>query len=254
METLAAVIITLNEERNIEACLESVSWADEIVVLDSGSSDRTVELARRYTNRVAVRPWDGYSAQRNAAHDLALSDWILSLDADERITPELAREIEQMLTGPDDRNVGYKLPYKVFFGDKWLKHGGFYPESHLRLFKRGKGAYGDRAVHEALKVDGPVGLMKGFVEHYTYDSVGDFLDRMERYASLSAEEYFRQGRKTGPLRMAGRAWFTFFNMYVLRLGFLDGYEGFLMAGLYSFYNFVKYSKLKELWDREENPV
>ena len=246
MTLLSAVIITLNEEANIRACLESVSFADEIVVLDSGSVDRTLEICREYTDKVFFRAWEGYPSQRNAAHDLASGDWILSLDADERVTPELAREIAGAVSRPDDKYDGYYLDYKVFWKDKWLRHGGFYPERHLRLFRRGRGAYGDRAVHEAVRVHGPVGRLKGHVKHFTYVSISDYLARMDRYSTLSAEEYYRQGRMTGPLRMTGRAFFNFLSMYILRRGFLDGWEGFLVAGLYSIYTFVKYAKLYDL--------
>lgn len=246
MDTLSVVIITRNEEKNIVDCLASVSWADEIVVVDSGSEDRTVELCRQYTDKVGYREWDGYSGQRNAAHDMAEKDWILSLDADERVTPELAAEIREMLKNPDDNLAGYRLPYKVFYGRKWLRHGGFYPEKHLRLFRRGRGAYGPRAVHEAIAVDGPVADLKEHIEHYTYDSISDFIERMERYSNLSAVEYAAQGRKVGPLGMAGHGIWNFFQMYFFNLGFLDGYTGFLLACLYSFYIFIKYAKLHEI--------
>jgi len=246
MSTLSAVIITGNEEKNLPACLDSLAWVDEIVVVDSGSTDRTLEIARRYTDKVYSRTWTGYADQRNAAHDLASGDWILSLDADERVSPELAEEIKRLLSQPEAGIAGCYLPYKVYYRDKWLRHGGFYPEKHLRLFRRGRGKYGDRAVHEALQVDGPTLTLTHHVHHYTYLSVGDYLERMERYADLSAREYFRQGRTTGPLRMTGHAAFNFFKMYFLQLGFLDGYEGFLMAVLYSFYTFTKYAKLREL--------
>lgn len=247
METISVVIITLNEEGNIRECLESVKWADEIVILDSGSTDRTLKICREYTDHVYHRDWDAYAPQRNAAHDKAGCDWILSLDADERISAELAEEIKEALHENGRGMDGYKLAYKVYYRGKWLKHGGFFPEKHVRLFRRGKGAYGERAVHEALKVSGQVGEMKkGFVEHHSYSSVSDYIIRMDRYSSLSAEEYSSRGRKTGPFRMTMRACYNFINMYLLRAGFLDGYEGFLMAMLYSIYTFTKYAKLKEL--------
>lgn len=246
METISAVIITRNEEENIAACLDSVAWVDEIVIVDSGSTDRTEEICRRYTDRFYFRAWDGYTSQRNAAHDLAASDWILSLDADERITPQLADEIRAVLAESPPDVHGYDLPYKVYYRDKWLRHGGFYPEKHLRLFRRGRGRYGDRIVHEAMTVDGRTRTLTHHVEHYTYRSVSDYLERMERYSSLSAEEYHRQGRTTGPSRMAGHAVGNFLKMYILQRGCLDGYEGFLMAVLYSIYTFVKYAKLREL--------
>lgn len=239
-------VVTLNEEANIEACLESVSWADEIVILDSGSTDRTVEICRRYTDKVFTQDWTGYASQKNAAFDLAGRDWILSLDADERLTPALADEIREMLEHARPDLDGYYLPFKVYYKDKWLRHGGFYPEKHLRLFRRGRGRFGDRAVHEAIKVDGRIGTLKHHVEHYTYRSVSDYISRMETYSSLSAQEYFQAGRRIGPVGISGHALFTFAKMYLIKLGFLDGYEGFLMAGLYSVYTYVKYAKLREL--------
>jgi glycosyltransferase involved in cell wall biosynthesis len=246
METLSVVIITRNEEQNLPDCLAGASWADEIVVMDSGSSDRTLDVARESGAKIFQRTWDGYTGQRNAAHDRAAGDWILSLDADERITPELADEIRAMLADPDPVVAGYHLPYKVYYRGRWLKHGGFYPETHLRLFRRGRGAYGDRAVHEAIRVDGPTKSMSGHVEHHSYRSIADYLDRMAVYAALSAREYARQGRTIGPWGIFGRAGFTFVNMYLIRLGFLDGYPGFLMAGLYTMYTFTKYAVLHEI--------
>jgi glycosyltransferase involved in cell wall biosynthesis len=246
MDTITAAVITLNEEANLAACLESVAFADEIVVLDAGSTDGTLEIARRFTDRVYSEPWAGYSRQKNRAFDLATGDWILSLDADERITPDLGAEIVVLLEDPPPAVDGYRLPFKVYYRGKWIRHGGFYPEVHLRLFRRGRGRFGERAVHEAIEVDGPVGLLEHPVEHHTYQSVSDYIRRMERYSTLSAEEYFSKGRRTGSLGVVGRAAFTFFRMYVLERGFLDGYEGLLLAGLYGMYTFVKYAKLREL--------
>jgi glycosyltransferase involved in cell wall biosynthesis len=245
MQTLSVVVIALNEEKNLPDCLAGVAWADEIIVMDSGSRDRTIDVARTFTPHVFERTWDGYAAQRNAAHEKATGDWILSLDADERVTPELAAEIRNMLAQNHNDIVGYRLPYKVFYRDYWLRRGGFYPESHLRLFRRGHGAYGHRAVHEAIHVSGPVSDMKGHVLHYSYGSLEDFWARHLHYATLSAEEYHRQGRKTGPFRIIGHSAFTFMNMFILRLGFLDGYYGFLMASLYAMYTFMKYAELHE---------
>ncbi|MBF0528528.1 MAG: glycosyltransferase family 2 protein [Deltaproteobacteria bacterium] len=246
MATLSAVIITYNEETNIAACLTSVAWADELIVMDSGSTDRTLDICREFGAKVFHQPWLGYAAQKNAAIALASQDWILSLDADERVTPELAAAIRAVLSGPEPAVLGYQVRRRVFFRNKWLRHGGFYPERLVRLIKRGYGRFGDRAVHEALELNGRTGRLEYDLEHYTYRSVTDYVDRMQRYSTLAAQEYHKSGRKTGPCRMAGRSIFTFFQMYVLRLGFLDGYEGFLMAGLYAIYTFVKYAKLREI--------
>lgn len=251
MATLSAVIITLNEADNIRACLESVKFADEIVVLDSGSTDATVEICREYTDQVYHQPWLGFAAQKNAALDRATGDWVLSLDADERVTPELASALQQVRADPPADVDGFHVYRKVFFGNKWLKHGGFYPEKVLRLVRRGRARFGLRSVHEALETDGPTRLIPKDIEHYTYRSVEDYLARMKRYAALSAEEYFQKGRTTGPMRMTGHAAFTFFQMYILKAGFLDGYEGFLMAVLYAMYTFSKYAIL---YDMRRRPV
>ena len=251
MATLSAVIITLNEADNIRACLESVKFADEIVVVDSGSTDGTIEICREYTDHVYHQPWLGFAGQKNAALDRATGDWILSLDSDERVTPELAESIQQVISDSPADVDGFYVYRKVFFGDKWLRHGGFYPEKILRLVRRGKARFGPRSVHEALETGGPNSLIPKDIEHYTYRSVQDYLVRMKRYAALSAEEYYQQGRTTGPIRMIGRAAFTFFQMYILRAGFLDGYEGFLMAVLYSMYTFSKYAIL---YDMRRRPV
>jgi len=246
METISATVITLNEEANLAACLESAAFADEIVVLDSGSTDATRDIARRFTDRVYTEPWAGYSRQKNRAFDLATGDWILSLDADERVTPDLAAEITTLLADPPAGVDGYRLPFRVYYRGKWIRHGGFYPEHHLRLFRRGRGRFGERAVHEAVQVSGPVGRLTHPVEHHSYRSVSDYIERMERYSTLSAEAYHAEGRRTGAFGPVSRGAFTFFKMYVLQRGFLDGYEGLLLAGLYGMYTFVKYAKLREM--------
>lgn len=246
MSSVSVVIITLNEEANISACLDSADWADEIIVLDSGSTDRTLEICREKGIETHYQAWAGYSGQKNAACALATGDWILSLDADERVTPELASEIRKIAAENSGDIDGYFVLRKVFYRNKWLRHGGFYPEKVLRFFRASKGNFAERAVHEVIKVEGRTAMINQDLEHYTYTGVSDYLDRMQKYSTLSAEEYYINGRKTGPLRMLGRAFFTFFQMYFLKRGFLDGYEGFLMAVLYGFYTFVKYAKLREL--------
>ncbi len=249
METLSVIIITQDEEENIRDCLESVSFADEIIVVDSGSTDRTKEICLEYTDKVHHRDWNGYASQKNAAGDMASGDWIFNLDADERVTSELASEIQQMLASPNPRIAGYYLKYKVFFWGKWLSHGGFYPEKHLRLYRRERGSFPERTVHEALEVRGQTAELKGHVEHYAYKGIEDFITRMQHYSTLSAQEYARQGRSTGVVRMSVHAMFTFIKMYILRRGFLDGYKGYVVALLYSVYTFTKYAKLKELQDK-----
>ncbi len=248
MEKLSVVIITYNEEDNIGSCLESVKWADEIIILDGFSTDRTVNIARKYTDRIFRRVWDGYGRQKNNAIAKAANRWILSLDADERVTAQLAEEIMALLQTGQPPMAGYELPFKVFFGDKWVRHSGWFPEFHIRLFRSDKAKFKERLVHEGVQVAGPVGRLHHFVEHFTYRSVSDFIQRMDRYSTLSADAYYKEGRQAGWIETAFRSWFTFFQMYLLKQGFRDGALGFQLAILYSYYTFVKYAKLKELWE------
>jgi len=249
MEKLSVVIITYNEEDNIDRCLESVKWADEIIIVDNFSTDRTLDIARRYTDQIFQRKWDGFGSQKNYAISKATNNWILAIDADERITPELAGEIRVLFRAGELPMAAYELPYKVFFGDQWVRHGGWYPEYHIRLFCKDKGRFKERLVHEGVEVSGPVGRLRHFVEHYTYRSISDFIQRIDRYSTLSAEAYYKEGRKVGWVETAFRAWFTFVQMYILKRGFLDGGVGFQLAVLYACSTFVKYAKLKELSEK-----
>ncbi|MCD6138698.1 MAG: glycosyltransferase family 2 protein [Deltaproteobacteria bacterium] len=254
MEKLSVVVITHNEEDNIGRCLESVKWADEIIVVDSFSTDRTVQIAEKYTKKVFQKAWEGYGRQKNYALSKATNTWVLALDADERITRELADEIIGVLRAGDTQVIAYELPYKVFFGGKWVRHGGLYPEYHIRLFRKDKAAFKERAVHERVETSGPVGRLHHFVEHYTYRSVSDFIQRMDRYSTLSAEAYYKEGRRVGWFEALFRAWFTFGQMYILKRGFLDGGLGLQLAMLYSCYTFVKYAKLKELFQADKEKI
>ncbi|MBW1740968.1 MAG: glycosyltransferase family 2 protein [Deltaproteobacteria bacterium] len=251
MEKLSVVIITYNEEQNIGRCLESVQWADEIIIVDSFSTDRTIDIARKYTDKIFQRALDGYGAQKNYAISKATNTWILALDADERLTPELSEEILALFRSGEPAMAAYELPYKVFFGNRWVRHSGWYPEYHIRLFRKDKGRFKERFVHEGVEVSGPVGRLRHFVEHYTYRSISDFIQRMDRYSTLSAEAYYKEGRHVSWTETVFRAWFTFVQMYFLKRGFLDGALGFQLAILYSYYTFVKYAKLKELRQTEK---
>ncbi len=243
---LSVAIITLNEERNIRPCLESVKWAAEVVVCDSGSVDRTLSVAAEYGARTFQDPWRGFSAHKNLAVTRCTQPWILVLDADERVTAALQAEIEQALEagGPYD---GYSLARKNFFLGKWIRHGGWYPDRTIRLFRRGRGRFLPRPVHEALEVDGRIGMLRVALEHYTYASVGDFLRRMDRYAALASEELFTKGRRTRVSDVTVRPAWTFLRMYLFQRGFLDGWRGLLLAGLYASYTLAKYASL---WERE----
>jgi glycosyltransferase involved in cell wall biosynthesis len=242
---LSVVIVTWNEEDRLRECLQSVAWADEIVVVDAESHDKTVQIAREFTDHVLVRPWPGFAAQKNFGLERASGDFILSLDADEEVSPELRAEILDVLDGGGS-SVGYRVPRRNMFWDRWVRHGGLYPDWQLRLFRRGRGRFVARAVHESVEVAGTVGRLRGPLVHRSYRDIGDFLARADRYSSLAAEEAVRGGRTVGLADLALRPLGRFLAMYVVRGGFLDGWRGFLLASLYAYYVFIRSAKI---WER-----
>lgn len=251
MSRLSITIIALNEEANIVPCLESVSWADEIVVVDSGSTDRTLELARAYTERIFTTDWQGFAGTKNYALEQARLDWVFSLDTDERVPPALKEEIQAVVRA-DGPLTGYRVPRKNYFGGRWIRHLGWYPDYTLRLFRRTQGRFREREVHEEVVVEGPVGVLKTPLEHYTYTGVSDYVIRMERYARLAAKQLAKQGRRPYPGELLWRPFFTFLNLYFLRRGFLEGPPGFTLAVLSSMYNFLKYQYLREFTREAED--
>jgi glycosyltransferase involved in cell wall biosynthesis len=243
---LSVVVIAQNEEARIRACLESAAWADELIVVDGESSDKTATIARELTDHVVVRPWPGFAAQKNFGLEQAHGDWILSLDADELISAPLREEIVAILAGAPE-HAGYAIPRRNVVWGRWLRHGGLYPDWQLRLLRRGRGRFGDRRVHESVIVDGSVGRLTGHLEHRSYRDVADFLERADRYATLAAEEWLASGRRSRPLLdLVGRPIGRFLGMYVVRAGFLDGWRGFLLAVLYGYYVLMRSAKV---WER-----
>jgi glycosyltransferase involved in cell wall biosynthesis len=245
MSGLAVTVITLNEEMNIIPCLESARWADEIIVVDSGSTDRTVDFARQFTDRVLSVPWEGFGKTKNRAIEAASSPWIFVLDADERITPSLRQEIEQIIQadGPLD---GYRVPRRNHFCGRFIKYLGWYPDYSIRLFRKAKGYFAEREVHESVEIDGRVGTLQQPMLHYTYNSISDFVLRMDRYSMLAARELVRRGQRPLPGELVWRPFLTFLKLYFLQRGFLEGRDGYTLAFLYSTYNFLKYYKFREL--------
>jgi glycosyltransferase involved in cell wall biosynthesis len=241
---LSVTVITLNEEKNLRSCLESAAFADEIIVLDSGSHDRTLAVAREFTDRVFQESWPGFAQQKNSAQDKAKGPWILNIDADERITPELREEVLSLIHS-DPLLAGYKIPRKNYFCGQWIRHGGWYPNYQLRLYQKEAGRFSPREVHEQVEVAGKVGRLKSPLEHFTYQSISDYLQRMDRYSELSAQHYWLEGKKITWPEILFRSFFTFFKMWILQRGFQDGSNGLLLAALYSHYTFTKYAKLKE---------
>jgi glycosyltransferase involved in cell wall biosynthesis len=245
MPQLSVIVIALNQEANIGECLESVSFADEIVVVDTGSTDRTVEVARTYTNRVMDAVWQGFGRTKNFALDQARGDWVFSLDTDERVPEALKDEILAVVkaNGP---LAGYRVPRKNYFCGRWIRHLGWYPDYTLRLFRRDQGRFRDREVHEEVVVSGSVGTLRTPMEHYSYNSVSEYVIRMDRYARLAALELAKRGRRPFPGELVYRPFFTFLHLYILRGGFLEGTPGYTLAVLMSMYKFLKYHYFREL--------
>jgi len=242
---LSIAIITHNEEENIRYALESIKWADEIVVVDSFSADRTQEICREYTDKVHSLEWAGFSEQKSKAISMTTYPWVLVLDADERVTDSLRDEIIALMRNNPSMD-GYYIPRKNYFIKKWIRHGGWWPDYTLRLFRREKAAIETREVHEAVKVNGKTGKLKNPIEHYTYKDIGDYLNRMQNYSTLAAKELFKRGQSASIFDIIFRPVFTFFRMFVLRMGILDGFYGIILAYLYSFYTYKKYSKLRKM--------
>ena len=186
MASVSVIVIALNQEDNIVPCLETVRWADEIVIVDSGSLDRTLELAREFTDRIFIIDWPGFGAAKNYALDRARGDWVLSLDTDERVSKALRAEIISAVHG-EGQFAGYRLPRKNYFGGRWIKRLGWYPDYTLRLFRKDRGRFRERMVHEEVVVDGPVGFLQTPLDHFSYASVSDYLTRQDRYALLAAQ-------------------------------------------------------------------
>jgi glycosyltransferase involved in cell wall biosynthesis len=241
---LSVAIITKNEARNIQDCLKSVSWAEDIVVVDQFSADGTADLATRLGARVFQEPWKGFASQKNCAIEKTSGSWVLSLDADERITPALRDEIRAVISGQDTSD-GYYIPRKNFFCGQWIRHGGWYPDYNLRLFKKSAGRFEERAVHEKMVVNGRTGYLKHPMEHQTYSSVADYLERMERYSRLAAREIPGKGPWSRWHTLTLRPPLTFLSMYLLQRGFLDGTKGFFLAVSYAYYTFLKYYRYYE---------
>ncbi len=284
--TLSVVIVTLNEEANLARTLESVRWADEIVIVDSGSTDRTVEIAKSFNAKVFTESWKGYAAQKNSAIEKATGEWILALDADEVVERHLALEIASIVrfgtpvvAWPEDEKlseldriegilaaeehdsgkvvannaVTYRIPFKHHFLGRWLRWGGQYPDRKIRLFRRGKGRFGERAVHESVLVDGPTAELKHAILHYGYPTLRAYIGTMNRYSTLAAEQIVKDKKQTW---FWFDVWFrpviSFKWRYFFRLGFLDGREGFLFHLYHAAYVSWKYAKAWELTRKARN--
>jgi glycosyltransferase involved in cell wall biosynthesis len=243
---LTVTVITRNEAANIEGALASVQWADEIVVVDSYSVDETVALAERQGARIALHEWAGYSAQRNFAAEIASHDWILALDADERVPPKLAEEIQGIMREGPTRG-GYRMPRVSYYLGRWIYGTDWYPDYQLRLYDRRVGRFNGKRVHESVELtEGRPGTLKYGLQHYPYRDISDHVTSIDHYTTLAAEEWYAEGRRTNPIEVAIHPPAAFIRNYVVRGGFLDRMPGFLISILNSYYVFLKVLKLWEL--------
>ncbi len=243
---ITATVITLNEEHNIAAALESLSWADEIIVVDSHSADRTVEIAREFTDRVFVRPWPGYSEQKNFAAEQAVNDWIFSLDADERVSKELASEIERLKETADPDAGAFEMSRKTFYLGRWIRHSGWHPDYKLRLYDRKRARWRGDYVHETLEVDGKLMRLSGDLLHHTVRDASEHHLRMDRYTTLAAAQAYSQGKRSSLLALMVSPVVVFLRSYFLKAGFLDGVPGVAIARFAAHYEFLKRLKLWEM--------
>jgi len=246
-EKISACITAGNEEENIRRCLESIKWADEIVVVDSFSTDRTVEICREFTTKVHQHKWLGYIGQKNLIKDLATGPWILFIDADEEISPALRDEIiAEFDSGRSVHNAGYAFPRKVWFMGRWINHGDWYPDIKLRLFRKDKGRCGGKEPHDRTTVDGPVKRLTSEMYHYTYNDTGDQVATMNKFTTITAMGWHEARVRFHFINLLFRPVFRFIRCYFLKLGFLDGLPGFIIASVTAFGVFVKNAKLWEL--------
>jgi glycosyltransferase involved in cell wall biosynthesis len=245
---ISATIITFNEERNIVRAIESLRCCDEIIVVDSGSNDRTVELATNLGARVVENPWTGYASQKNFASQQAANEWILSIDADESLSEALEGEIWQIKkNGP--RYDAYTVPRLAQYLGRWILHSGWYPDRKIRLFNRNRARWTGDYVHESVQVDGRIGHLKSNLLHFTCNSLSEHLKTMDQYTTLAAEQLVAQKKAIHTRHLLAQPLWTFMQTYFFKRGYLDGTEGLAIAYMAAMYNFVKYAKARFMMPR-----
>ncbi len=241
---ITACVITFNEEDNIKDCLENVAWTDEIVVVDSFSTDKTVQICRSYTDKVFHRAWSGFLDQKNFALHQATHNWILSIDADERVSPSLRDEIIDELKSHGDAN-GYYIPRRTYYLGRWINHGGWYPNYQLRLFRKSKGKWTGEQLHEKVTVAGNTKTLRSDLLHFAYRNLSDQLKTIDHFSQASAEIMRRKGIKATPFHLMVRPPIKFLETYIYKQGFRDGIPGLINAIAYSFYVFMRYARVWE---------
>jgi len=244
--SLSVAIITKNEETNLPLCLKSIAFAEQVVVVDSGSEDETVNIATAFGCDVFIEPFRGFGPQKQSAIDRCRNDWVLVLDADERIPEETAAAIKKIVLSKESSAAGYSFPRKNYFQGRWIRHMGWWPDRVVRLFRKDSGRMAEAAVHESVIVSGQVRELDVPIEHFTESDLSKILTKIERYSTLGAEEAFKEGRKASVWSAALRAELAFFQNYFLKLGFLDGRQGLVLSITDAVNKFFKYAKLSEL--------
>lgn len=247
--TISVALITKNEEANLRRTLDSVRWANEIVIVDCDSTDRTAEIAREFGAKFLVESWRGFGAQKNFAIAQCAGEWVLALDADEEVSAELAREIQTLLAGTPEHDA-YILPRRNFFLGRWMRHGGYWPDPKLRLFRHGTAQFEERAVHETMRCSGSTGKLHGHLLHHAYPTLESYIEHMNRYSTLGAGQAIEKGKRSrGLFPFWWNVYFTpvatFQYNYLLRGGFLDGRQGLLLHLYHSVYVSWKYAKAWE---------
>lgn len=248
--SLSVIIITKNEEHNIRRCLDSVKWADEIILIDSQSTDKTVEIAMGYGAKIYSPEWRGYGPAKQEGVKKATGEWILSIDADEEVTPELAEEIKKTLDSESNYN-GYLINRHTNFLGKWINHCGWYPDYLLRLFRKESGNFNDALIHEKVEINGKTRELKAELLHYSYPNLETYLERFNRYTTLGAEAAFAKGKKARNFDIVFRPFISFIDHFITHQGFQDGLEGFIISVLSSMAVMVKYVKLRHLQNKED---
>ncbi len=249
MAGLSVTVITRNEADNIDAALASVSWAAEVIVVDAHSDDETVAIARRRGATVTTRDWQGFGSQKNHAATLAHHDWILSIDADERVTPALAQEISDLLTSDFDHR-GYRIPRVAYHLGRWIRSTDWYPDYQLRLYDRRCARWTERPVHESVRVAGSAGMLRHELHHLPYRDISHHLSTIDRYTTLAARQLHNSGRRAGLPGLLLHPPLAFARNYVMKTGFRDGIPGFIVSALNAYYVLLKHAKLWELQQRD----
>ncbi|MBN1255767.1 MAG: glycosyltransferase family 2 protein [Deltaproteobacteria bacterium] len=247
MEKISVYVLTFNNERTIERCLESIRWADELVIVDSYSTDDTLDRCRRFTNQVYQRKWTNHQDQYQYAADLTANRWVMFVDADEEIPPALAQEIQEELKIKDGQWDGYIVHRHTYYLGRWIQHGGWYPDYEIRLYDRNKGKWAG-GLHAKVTVDGRIKTLQNRYHHYTYRDISDQIQTIDRYSQIASEDMLREGKNFSLINMLLNPPFRFIKEYIFKRGFLDGIPGLIIIVSTMFYVFIKHAKL---WERQK---